>query len=157
MKTFQSIGAFADHLATLSLGMEAELHRGLDKAAAAVEATAKSEFGEYQAAVGPYPEWEQLAESTQQERERLGYTPNDPLLRSGELRDSVGREVRHMEAVIGSRSPVMFYQELGTPRIPPRPVLGPALIRSEEAIKHALAGVLFVCIAPGAHLPALGD
>jgi len=148
---FNSLGAFAEHLATLAVAVGPRMHAGLDRAAAAVEARAKAEIGTYQPAVGPYPEWAELAESTQAERERLGFTPNDPLLRTGGLRDSIGRTVGTDQAVIGSTSETMVFHEVGTERMPPRPVLAPALIASEEEVKRALGSALFSAITPDGH------
>ncbi len=142
MKEFKSFGALAAHLVSLQAGMRAELSRGLNKAAQAIEVTAKGEFGHYQPAAGPYEAWPPLAAVTIKDRVRKGFSPNEPLLRTGSLRDSIGREVDGLEAVVGSTSDVMVYQELGTPTIPPRPVLGPAAIRSEDEIREAVGRAL---------------
>lgn len=149
---FDSLASFGDFLGTLTL--EPQLNHALEQIGQAVEAQAKVEMGVYQAAVGPFSAWPELAESTKQDRLRLGYTENDPLRRSGALAESIthivdtvpaawaGREAKG-EVVIGSEDPVMAYQELGTARIPPRAVLGPAVIHQEGFIKsiagHALA------------------
>lgn len=154
MKEFGSLGQFALHLATLQAGVALELHRGLKRVAVAVDQTAKSEFGVYQPAIGPFSAWAPLAESTKTERERLGYTPDDPLRRSGETRDTVGHEVSGHEAVIGSTSDVMVYQELGDDRIPPRPVLGPAVERNHELIRKVLGSALVSGLLGGAAIPA---
>lgn len=95
-----------------------------------------------------FPEWPQLAESTQEERERLGWTPNDPLLRSGELRESITHETVHdnME-VVGSTSEIMVYQEFGTKTIPPRPVLGPASALTGEEVSKIARRAAYEAIA----------
>ena len=54
-----------------------------------------------------------LAESTQEERSRLGYEPNRPLLREGLLRDSVFSAHAGMVAEVGSNDPVAGYMENG--------------------------------------------
>ena len=138
MKEFSSIASFVTHLAAMDAAVTLELHRGLKKCAVAIEQTAQSEFGTYQGEVGAFPAWAPLAQATQDERVRLGYTPDDPLLRSGETRDTVTHAVSGTEGVIGSDSDVMVYQELGTPDIPPRPVLGPAAIRNKPLIERTL-------------------
>lgn len=94
---------------------------------------AKELIGHY----NDFPEWSQLADSTKKERERLGWSPNDPLLRSGDLRESIGHEtVSDNIETVGSTSEIMIYQEFGTKTIPPRPVIGPASVLSgEEATK----------------------
>ncbi|VVE85027.1 phage virion morphogenesis protein [Pandoraea sputorum] len=154
MNEFGSLGQFALHLVTLQAGVALELHRGLKRVAVAVDGTAKSEFGEYQQAAGPFPAWAPLAESTKTERERLGFAPDEPLCRTGELRDSVSHEVSGHEAVIGSTSDVMEWQELGTSTIPPRPVLGPAAERNHELIRKVLGRALVNGMLGGAAIPA---
>lgn len=157
MKEFSSIAGFIGHLAAMDVAVTLELHQGLKKCAVAIETTAKSEFGSYQGEVGSFAAWDPLAPHTQQERERLGYTPDDPLLRSGALRDTVSHVISGTEAVIGSDSDVMVYQELGTPSIPPRAVLGPAAIRNKVLIGRTLgaAAVKGLLYGAGVTLTAL--
>jgi hypothetical protein len=148
MKEFTSIGQMIAHLVAMDAAVVLNLHHGLEKCAAAIEGTAKAEFGVYQGEVGAFAAWAPLAEATQAERVNLGYTPDDPLLREGDLRDSISREVGGLEAVVGSDSDIMVYQELGTDRIQPRAVLGPAAIRNKALITrtlgHAVAeGILY--------------
>ena len=109
-----------------------------------VQEKAKDLIGHY----SDFPEWPQLAESTQEERARLGWTPNDPLLRSGELRESITHETIHdnME-VIGSTSEIMVCQEFGTKTIPPRPVLGPASILTGEEVSKIARKAVYEAIA----------
>ena len=38
-----------------------------------------------------------------------GFTPDDPLLRTGQLRDSISHQVQGLDAVVGSTSEVMVY------------------------------------------------
>lgn len=137
MKTFSPL-QFAMHLVTLAAAEHIAMQKGLKKAAILIEKTAKGEFGVYQPEAGPFQDWEQLAESTKEQRVKQGYTENDPLLRTGKLRDSISHEVRGLEAQIGSTDDVMVYQEFGTANIPPRPVLGPAAYRNKEKIKKIL-------------------
>lgn len=138
MKEFSSIAGMIAHLGVMAAAETLALHRGLKECAVAIEATAKSEFGHYQPEVQPFAGWVELADSTKAERQAQGFTPNDPLLRSGELQKSVNHEVSGLEAVIGSTSDVMVYQELGTDKIPPRAVLGPAAIRNKKLIMKTL-------------------
>jgi hypothetical protein len=133
-KDFKSFGALASHLAAIQLGEAIALHKGLELAAKRIEATAKNKIGEYQDGVGPFVAWADLADSTEKEKERLGYPLDAPLLRNGDLRESIGHEVGPLEAIVGSTEDVMVYQEMGTEHIPPRPVLGPAAIENEEEI-----------------------
>ncbi len=103
-----------------------------------IKKEAKEKFGEYQSG------WDELAQATQADRARQGYTDNDPLLRSGHLRDTVEMNVHQRSASIGSNDPVMVWQEKGTTKtgwngangIPPRPVfLLTYFEHGEEAVK----------------------
>ncbi len=136
--TFDSPLAFALHLAERAAAVEVAIHEGLDLAAAVVEREAKDQIGSYQDATGPFPAWQELAASTKADRVRQGYPENEPLLREGDLRDSIAHEVSGLEAVIGSESDIASYQELGTTTIPPRPFLGPAALKSKERIGKIL-------------------
>ena len=131
-----------ERLAAAEVAIHVGARKALERVAVKVERDAKAEFGVYQGAVGPFPAWAELAESTQQERARLGYAPNDPLLRDGTLRDSISHHVEELEAEIGSDSDIMEYQEFGTSKMPPRPVLGPALERNHEVIVKELGGAV---------------
>ena len=136
-----TLTGFAELLERTSVAASATA--ALDTAAALIEREAKAEIGSYQRSnLGPYDPWAELAQATKDERVRLGFTPNDPLLRTGELRDSIGRQVEGLEAVIGSTSDVMVYQELGTSRIPPRPVLGLAAIRKNRDVLRLIGNGL---------------
>lgn len=138
MSQFNSLGAFALHLAQTHINEQKSLERGLEKVAKAIEESAKSQFGTYQRRAGPFGAWPTLAESTQEDRARHGFSPDEPLLRTGELRESISHEVKGLNAVVGSTSDVMVYQELGTAKIPPRPVLGRAAVRRKKLIKKIL-------------------
>ncbi len=135
---FSSIAQFAEHLLLASAKEVLALHAGLEKCAQLIENTAKAEIGTYQQATGPFQDWAELADATKEDRMQQGYTENDPLLRSGELRDSIQHETGGLEAVIGSTSPIMAYQEFGTGTIPPRPVLGPASFKNKRKIQGIL-------------------
>lgn len=72
--------------------------------------------------IGNSPPLEALAESTQDEREKLGYARNEPLKRTGELQNSYEGVAVGNIAAAGSNDPVAGYQEFGTARITtPRP------------------------------------
>jgi len=155
VREFTSLGAFGMYLLEAAAATAVTLETGLKRAAEHIEKVAKDEFGEYQPAVGGFPSWAELADSTKAQRVALGYSENDPLLRTGDLRDSISHEVAGLEAVVGSTDDVMVYQELGTETIPPRPVLGPAAIRSEAVIQRmigeaAVLGILGVRTLPAA-------
>lgn len=84
-----------------------------------------------------------LSKATQEERERLGFTPNDPLLRDGELlRNSVESEFGPDFAAVGTAEEIQAYHEFGYVNartgkaVPPRPVFKIAM---EEAGPQVMA------------------
>lgn len=126
------------HLAGLAITEVVALKAGLEEVAKLVEKEAKKEIGHYQPEVGSFQAWPELADSTKADRVRQGYTENDPLLRSGELRDSYEHKTSGLEAIIGSESNIALYHELGTSKMPERPVLGPAAFKNKEKIRAIL-------------------
>lgn len=156
MQEFHSLTAFAVKLLTMELAVLKELQTGLKQAAKHVQEQAKGELGTYQAAVGPFPAWQELADSTKEDRVRKGYTENDPLLRSGELRNSIGHEVHGLEAEIGTPMQIGEFLELGTSKMPPRPFLGPAVIHSEKAIQRILGHALVRGLVGGHAIAEIG-
>lgn len=89
---------------------------------------------------------EALSDVTQADRESLGYSANEPLLRDGTLlRDSVFSAHSGPIAEVGSNEPIAEYHErgfvnarAGGQSVPPRPVFRYGLEDSEKEI-----GVLF--------------
>lgn len=154
MREFGSLAAFASHLITLQASVALEAHRGLKEVAEAITKTAKGEIGSYQQAIGPFPAWAQLSNATVDDRVAKGYTPDDPLLRDGRMRDSISNEVSGHEAVVGSDSNIAIYQELGTDKIPPRPFLGPAVIHNHDLIRKIMGKALARGVLGGGAIPA---
>ena len=114
----------AEHFASAAASCRARLAVIVTEAAAGGTEYAKDLIGHKQ------PMWDNLAESTVDEKRRLGFRAPDfqPLLRTGEMRDSIEGESGGLVGVIGSNDPVLFWQELGTVNIPPRPVIPLAII-----------------------------
>jgi hypothetical protein len=80
-----------------------------------------------------------LAQSTLSEKEALGYSPPDnPLLRTGETKESIDCLVQGLEAEIGSNNQKMVWDEFGTSKMPMRPVLGPAAFRNRNFITKTI-------------------
>jgi hypothetical protein len=129
-----SIGEFAASLAGFEAGYLLWEREALDKAGEIVEEEAKRVIGTYDYG------WPQLAESTQEQRVALGFSANEPLLRTGELRDSIEHNVAEHEhaCYVGSNSPIAVYQELGTSRIPPRSFIGGASRAKEHEVHEEL-------------------
>jgi phage gpG-like protein len=136
MKEFRDLREFERFLANVISKHEMHREATLEAAATYIEDEAKRKFGVYQNAVGPYPAWPELADSTKEDREERGYEPNNPLYRSGDLMHSITHKVEGDTAIIGSDSDVMVYQELGVPasNLPARPVLGPAAFQSKAKV-----------------------
>lgn len=140
MKEFRSFGAFATHLAILAIETKVVKHAVLEEAAEEVQETAKGMIGFYH----QDPHWEALADSTEAEKARLGFEPDAPLLRTGEMRESITTVVSLNGdfAVVGSDEQKMVWHELGTTKMPPRPVLGPAGRLSGPRIAHAASTMI---------------
>jgi len=119
--TLSSFAQLAARLATADADMRLAQEAILEKACQMIEDEAKGAIGNYKYG------WPQLAESTQQERVAQGYSANEPLLRTGKLRDSIGHVVDGDVGYVGTNDPVAPYHEFGTSRIPPRPFLGGAV------------------------------
>lgn len=135
MKEFNGFGTFATHLGRLALIGEEVTHHVTEEGAKIIQKDAKHRLGEYQDYTGPFNAWAELADSTKDDRVAKGFPANEPLLRTGELRDSIEIECHGDEAVVGSASDIAMYQELGTDRgIPPRPFLGAAAFDSKVSI-----------------------
>lgn len=109
----------------------------LRQAANLVLSDARAQIGEYQPAVGAYPAWEPLAESTEEEKARIGAPADAPLERFGALKKSFRADPpTEDEITFGSTDPVMEFHEFGTVKMPPRPALGPALLKKVDAIQR---------------------
>lgn len=142
LRTFNSFAQFANHLTVREQIVVNEMREALHVVTKAIQETAKEELGHYQDAIGPFEAWQELADSTKEERLAQGYTENDPLLRSGELRDSIEREVVRLDGYVGSEKYEAVYMELGTDKAPPRAFLGPAVYHNEETIRGELGSAL---------------
>lgn len=155
MRKFNSPAAFAAYLQRAAVKMPPAVEAALAKEGRQLAKEAQALLGHYQREdTGPFPGWAELADSTQADRARHGYTPNDPLLRDGTLRDSIDsavvRQPLHYRLYVGSDSKLAVYQEQGTRHIPPRPFLSLTLWRGREragkaamtAAMHTLAGRL---------------
>jgi phage gpG-like protein len=134
---------FARELSSASASISTGLEAGFRVIVKEIEETAKEEIGVYQPAYGPFDAWAPLAESTKIDRVRQGYSEDEPLLRSGELRDSIESEVVGLAAIVGTKSDIGLWQEVGTEHIPPRPFIGPAYVRKidpfMESIEQAIS------------------
>jgi phage gpG-like protein len=159
MTTFDSLDGLAKHLASLATsatGIGAALQVGLEKVAVTIEKEPKAEIGKYQPAVGPFPAWEPLSFTTLEGwgpfpgKIELGYAPPDnPLKRTGEMRESISHEVEPLVAIIGSTDRTMVFHEFGTSKMPARPVFGPAAFRNKETIQRLVGAAVVAGLVGG--------
>ena len=132
---------------------EARLH-ALTEAAKIIQAEAKDEIGNYQDAAGPFAAWPELADATQERRTAMGFPANEPLLMTGDLRDSIEYTVEGHEADIGSNDEKAKYQELGTDTIPPRSFLGGSGFRKADEVAELIgSGAVRALIGGGRNIP----
>lgn len=146
-----TLAGFIAHLEQMAVAVHHETEKALKKVAVVVETEAKKEIGHYQGAAGQFGAWPQLAEATKADRIAHGFTENDPLLRTGEMRDSIHHKVEMTGiasgvAHVGSDSEIALFQEIGTRSIPPRSFLGGGLFRKLSQVKaicghHAVAAL----------------
>lgn len=127
MMTF---GEFAARLEQAAVKIDAELEVPTEAVMLLVEAQAREVIGTYNYG------WKELAESTQKDRVSKGYTPDEPLLRTGDLAASIKHKAERSGAFFGAQgvvysdSKIALYQELGTKNIPPRSFLFGSLARA---------------------------
>ncbi len=67
---------------------------------------------------------------------------DEPWLRSGALRDSVGAQEDGLQAVVGSSDPAAVPQELGTAHMPARPFLAPVAAGMGEEVARAMGAAM---------------
>ena len=148
MLTLGELAAFMTTSAARSRAeLTLEVHKVLGEAAKDAEAMIGTERAD----------WPALAESTVEEKTRLGYvghvSDTDPLLRAGELRGSIESDAERsgstVSGVIGSNSKIAAYQEMGTSRIPPRPFLSAALIQVQPKFEEELGLFAVELLSPG--------
>ena len=147
-----TLTGFIAHLAGASMEIQHHQRTAMERACRVVEAEAKREIGTYQDAAAPFAGWAELADSTKEDRVRLGFSENDPGLRTGEMRDSIGHVVGENEGVVGSNDDKLVWFELGTDKQTPRSVLGMAAVHKVEDVARILGeGVRAALVGKGVH------
>ena len=131
MKDFKTLGGFIKHLQTMEQGLHTH-EAALEKVASRIEKDAKDLLGSYHSSKGPFKGWAPLAQFTMDERTRKGFPANEPLLVTGEMRDSIDHVAKSHDAEVGSNSEVAVVQEMGNDHVPPRSFLGLAAIRKAD-------------------------
>ena len=134
---FTSFAVFGLYLERMRRHTKDAILDATECAAQSVVDDIQGQMGTYQPQVGPFPEWEPLSDETMRRRAKRGINPeNEPLLERGDLRDSY-RVIRNGDEIaLGSDAEYADAQETGTSRIPPRPVVGPAIIRVSEYVQE---------------------
>ena len=138
-REFTSFAVFGIYLERMRRNTHEAINEGLVEAAEVVLEDVESQFGHYQPQVGPFPEWAPLSQATLDRRERRGINPEDePLLESTALSESYSVVRNGDEIALGSDSDYADIQEnggtVGNRSIPPRPVVGPAIIRTANYV-----------------------
>lgn len=158
MRAFGSLDQFVAHLASVAREIPKRQSLALRDGGEVIQKEARAEIGTLQSRAGPFGAWPELSPRTQQERVKAGYSPNDPLRRSGALRDHIELNHDGKQAVVGVPSEmvgsgtdadpirnigdVAIAMELGTDRVPARSFLGrSAFVKGHEAV-GAMASVL---------------
>jgi len=142
---FLSIVDAMGRIERAAVEMEIMEHEVLEHAAKLIQKGAKAQIGHYLTEDdGKFGPWLPLAESTAEDKEKQGYAPPDnPLLRTGDMRDSIEYTVGGSEAAVGSNSDIALYQEMGTHgpgvgpsgfHVPPRSFLGSTAFREKDNI-----------------------
>jgi HK97 gp10 family phage protein len=144
MREFSDLGSFAKFITEeLTSGVKGAREMALEAGAQMIRDEAKHVIGTYEF------EWPQLAPATQADREAKGYPANEPLLRTGEMRDSITYTIVTPGelAEIGSNSDIAVYQELGTATIPARPFLLSSAFYKEKAVARMIRDVVGAAVA----------
>ena len=132
----------AAELAALGPRIEAAEQQALEQCGAHLQHAAQALIGQELAV------WPPLADSTIAEKQALGFTgqvsATDPLLRTGELRDSIQYSASgHTRGDVGSDLDVAEWQQHGASRgLPPRLLLGTALEQETEACGAIIASAV---------------
>lgn len=121
---------------------------GLEHALEIIKTEAKASLGTYQEQAGPFAAWEELAPSTQADRARQGYDPNEPEHRTGRMGETIETTVINPGRLgeVGSDDQILEWQELGTVNMPPRSIIGGAAVRMEQKVCEAIEGPVIMAL-----------
>ena len=152
---FSSFNGLANHLRTHAVkSYKARVNQELTEIGEAIADDARKSVGIYQQPVGQYPGWAPLKPSTLLTKISKGHgkggDPNTPLYATGKFQRDISYRVNKSKqtVTIGTKKDYIIYTELGTSKMPPRPVFGPAAARTlpkrlksvEKAAYNGLAG-----------------
>ena len=137
--TILSLLGAASLFTEIAVKMDNIKHHCLDGGSKILQEEAKRELGQYQ------PGWPALKPETIARKA----TGDSPLLETGELRDSIEREVQPDAAYVGSNNKKAVWHELGTSRIPPRPFLATAAAAKTAEIGEMIGGKYHAVLVKG--------
>lgn len=134
-----------------------ELRQAVVANAELAKGIAKASIGNLQPerAVGPpvpsvFPAWPALADKTIGDKTRLGFGPPDwePLYRTGQGQASIEAVAVGLTGGVVSNDKVMFYHEVGTSLMPPRPVFAPAVALTMPMFEKMLGALAVNVLMP---------
>ncbi len=147
-RRFRSLSDVANHIEASITLQKLVVHAAFALALEGVAAKARAKIGHYQQASGSFPAWAELAERTRQDRVTKGFPEDEPLLRTGDLRDSIKSETDGNRGIVGSTSKIALYQEIGTAGgahggpIPPRSFLASTGAETAPEVVAAVSAAL---------------
>jgi hypothetical protein len=111
-----------------------------------IAARARGKLGEYRGEAAPFHSWQSLADSTIDNRVKLGYAADEPGLREGDMRRSIRTNVTSSgdtaTAHVGSDMDTAKFFEEGTINQPPRSFLGSSAVEgTTDALKRVTDAV----------------
>jgi phage gpG-like protein len=144
-KAFSLLGFIAE-LPAIERDLHASGPKIIERACQIVQKKAKAAIGK------DHEMWAPLAESTIADKAQHGFATPKPLLRTGELRDSIEYTVHGNQGWVGSDLEIAVYQELGTSRgLPPRSFLVSSAISSEDKIRRLAAATTIAALSGFGH------
>jgi hypothetical protein len=142
---FFTLLGFVEHLKNIDHDYHHKLGpRIIERAAQMVAAAAKARLGK------THRDWPALSPETIADRVKKGFAPNEPGVRTGQMRSSIGITIAPdgLSASVGSDDPHLLWFELGTSRQPPRSVLV-AAAQSVEGRIHKMAARATIAVLEG--------
>ncbi|WP_019091750.1 hypothetical protein [Komagataeibacter europaeus] len=160
-RKFNTLDGFIRHLRErVQPNIEHAVHRGVQDGADLIKTETKVQIGHYLDGSEPGLPTAPLADRTIDDRIRKGFSPDEPGLRTGDMRESYGTRVSdaglRVEASIGSDDIKAVVFELGRMEQnnyqPPRPELSVAAFRNEQKVARGI-GRMVVRAIEGRILP----
>ena len=156
MREFKDIASFARFMEGRVIpALPRAVHKGVEDGAVRIRKATQAQLGKYLEGPEPGLPTAPLADSTIEQRIREGYTPDDPGLRSGDMRDSYGERVSSeglmVKSTIGSDEIKAVVFEVGRMEQgnyqPPRPELSIAAARNEDRVTRGVARMVVRTLA----------